>query len=117
MLMKNGKTVNCRRCGKCCLTNLIAYVTEADMQRWRYEKREDIFHIIEAQQGVWAGDRLVSAANGHSLYCCPFLKWDKNRYACSIYNTRPHVCREYGPGSSEICPLFHEKDCDNDGKT
>ena len=100
----------CRRCGTCCLADMIGYVTELDIERWKAEGREDIFHIIDNEQAFWAGDHFVSARDGRELMCCPFLKWEGDQCTCSIYETRPDVCRNYEPGSSQICPLWKAED-------
>lgn len=104
--MKTRSEIVCRRCGKCCLANLIAYVTDEDWARWRREGREDIFRIIAHEHAVWAGDHLISSDDGRFLHGCPFLEWGDGRYTCTIYETRPAVCRNFAPGSSEICTQF-----------
>ncbi len=88
---------------------MVAYITEEDLARWKAEQRHDIFHILEKEQAFWAGDHFVSARDGRVLTCCPFLAWDEEGAACSIYETRPLVCRNYRPGSSEICPQWKGK--------
>lgn len=85
---------------------MIAYVTETEIRRWREEGREDIFHIIENESAMWAGDHLISRKDGRYLHGCPFLKWEGNTSMCTIYETRPGVCRDYEPGSSELCPRY-----------
>lgn len=87
----------------------MAYVTKEDIERWKREKREDIFNVIKHYKAVWVGDHFISSANGHFLHGCPFLEWEERHYTCSIYETRPLVCRKYKPGSSEICSMFYEK--------
>jgi uncharacterized protein len=101
----------CMRCGKCCLTDLIAYVTEEDKKRWTREGRADILHILEKEHGVWAGDRLVSQDDGHLLQGCPFFTCDGTLGICTIHETRPRVCRDYVPGSSEFCPHYKGRKC------
>ncbi|MGC9324224.1 MAG: YkgJ family cysteine cluster protein [Desulfomonilia bacterium] len=96
----------CMRCGKCCLADMIAYVTTEDFARWRREGRQDILHVIETKNAVWMGDHLVSADSGQYLHACPFLRITGQTCTCSIYETRPQVCRDYEPGSSEICPQW-----------
>lgn len=32
--MKQKHNIECKRCGKCCLANLIAFVNEDDLERW-----------------------------------------------------------------------------------
>ncbi|GEM_PF-284219 len=100
------ETIACKRCGTCCLADMIGYVTEDDVARWKSQGRDDIFHIIDNEQAFWAGDHFVSARDGRVLTCCPFLAWDENGAVCSIYETRPGLCRNYRPGSSQICPQW-----------
>ncbi|HDP80875.1 MAG TPA: YkgJ family cysteine cluster protein [Spirochaetes bacterium] len=100
------KTLRCIRCGTCCLEDMIALAEEEDVRRWKREGRDDILHIIENERAVWAGDRLVSARDGHRLVHCPFLCWEGTLCRCAIYETRPRVCRDYRPGSSRLCPLY-----------
>jgi len=101
--------IECIRCGRCCLADLIAYVSEDDRKRWNDEGRLDILKIVENEKGVWAGDRLVSAETGKSLHGCPFYCFDGNNFGCSIYETRPGICRNYQPAASEICSQFNRK--------
>ncbi len=107
--MTKGQTITCTRCGRCCLAHLIAYVTDEDIERWKREKRTDILHIIDHDLPVWAGDHLVSTTDGRYLRGCPFLELNGKSARCTIYETRPRVCREYRPGSSELCPQFRRK--------
>jgi len=104
--MDHPTGLTCMRCGKCCLTDLIAYVTEEDRKRWTREGRTDILHILDKEHGMWAGDRLVSQDDGHLLQGCPFFTWDGTLGTCTIHETRPGVCRDYVPGSSEFCPHY-----------
>jgi len=97
--------VTCTRCGRCCLANVLSFVNDADLERWRMEGRDDILHVIENWHPVWAGDHLISSETGRYLHTCPFLKFN-DRATCTIYETRPDVCRNYRPGSSRICPQW-----------
>jgi Fe-S-cluster containining protein len=98
--------IQCTKCGKCCLADMNAYVTPDDLQRWKRENRHDILHIMENEHAIWAGDHFISSIDGRYLHGCPFLKWEGGLYACSIYETRPQMCRDYQPGSSELCPQW-----------
>jgi Fe-S-cluster containining protein len=104
--MNRVSDIICRRCGKCCLADFIVYVTHEEMERWRRERRNDILAMIEQESAVWMGDHLISSDDGHYLHGCPFLTWEGDHSFCAIYNTRPQVCRDYQPGSSELCPQF-----------
>jgi len=96
----------CLRCGKCCLADVTAYITDQDVNRWRCEDRQDILLVLDHNRMIWAGDHMISAKNGHYARGCPFLVVDDDHWLCSIYDTRPRTCRAYRPGSSEICPQW-----------
>lgn len=98
----------CKQCGKCCLADVNAYITTEDRHRWRTEGRTDILRLLEHEHAIWAGDHLISSEDGRYLHGCIFLSCEGNRYVCTIYKTRPKTCREFEPGSSEICPQYHE---------
>lgn len=104
-----GEALSCLQCGKCCFVDLTAYAQESDFKRWNAESRQDILNVIEHRHLVWSGDRLISADTGSVPRECPFLFGDEGKWRCSIYETRPLVCREYEPGSSELCPQFNIK--------
>jgi Fe-S-cluster containining protein len=52
---------------------------------------------------------LVSTKTGEYPRECHFLFSKGKEWLCSIYETRPSVCREYHPGSSELCPQWNIK--------
>jgi Fe-S-cluster containining protein len=100
---------SCHRCGKCCLADFIVCATVEDRDRWRREGRQDILNMIEREHGVWMGDHLVSSETGRYLRGCPFLEWEGDHAGCTIYETRPQICRDYLPGSSEICSQWAKR--------
>lgn len=101
--------ISCRCCGKCCFVDFTAYAQEEDIERWRAENRQDILEMIQHRHLVWAGDRMISQDTGDYPRECPFLFSSGDLWLCSIYETRPCVCREYYPGSSELCPQWKKK--------
>ncbi len=98
--------LTCLRCGKCCFVDLTAYAEPNDFERWHTENRQDILEIIEQRHLIWAGDRMISSETGDSPRECPFLCSSGHDWLCSIYETRPLVCRSYEPGCSELCPQW-----------
>jgi len=106
--MDSKQQLTCKQCGTCCLADVNAYLTGEDMECWQREGRDDILHAIEHEHAVWEGDHLVSSLDGHYVHGCVFLAWGGTHYACAIYSTRPSVCRNYEPGSSEICTQFNK---------
>lgn len=103
------KPLSCRQCGKCCFVDLTAYAQLEDFERWRKENRQDILEMIEHRHLIWAGDRMISSETGNYPRECPFLYSSGGVFLCSIYETRPAVCRDYQPGSSELCPQWKGK--------
>ncbi len=97
--------ITCRRCGNCCHVDMIAYAVESDIERWRRENRFDILSRIQGNEIVWSGDTIVSARGRH-LASCVYLNRDGESFSCDIYETRPRVCRDFAPGSSQLCPLY-----------
>jgi Fe-S-cluster containining protein len=106
--MNDHIPITCKRCGVCCLADASAYITEEDKKRWGKEGRHDVLNLLEHEHALWAGDHLISSDNGRYLHGCVFLSCSDNQYICTIYETRPKTCRDYLPGSSEICPQFHK---------
>lgn len=108
-MMKEHDTpeVTCKRCGKCCYA-VPASITEEDVNRWKEKGKMDIVRTMEQCKLVWAGDIIVSLKDGESRSSCPFLMDNGRYHACTIYEDRPRVCRDYLPGSSEICPQFRK---------
>lgn len=106
--MKNTTPMECKRCGRCCLADFTAYVTEEDIGRWKAEGRDDILDVLEKEEAVWEGDRLMSRESGTPLGGCRFFAFDGKSFYCAIHETRPAVCRLFEPGSSEICPQFQK---------
>ncbi len=98
--------MECLRCGRCCLADFAAYVTEEDIARWKKENRQDILGMLKHEHAAWEGDHLVCADTGKSLGGCPFFFFDGLQFGCAIHDTRPMTCRHYEPGSSELCPQF-----------
>ncbi|MFA6107176.1 MAG: YkgJ family cysteine cluster protein [Candidatus Latescibacterota bacterium] len=95
----------CQRCGSCCQVDFSAYVEPADLDRWAAEDRAEILEALARSQPVWAGDRLVSARQGLDLGPCTFLVVEGSTATCTIYPTRPRICRAFVPASSPICRL------------
>ena len=107
--MNEDKKLECQRCGRCCLADFAAYVTDDDIQRWKAQRRLDILCILTREHAAWEGDHLISADSGQTLHGCPFFAFDGEQFGCAIHETRPATCRNYEPGSSELCPQFGKK--------
>jgi len=103
----------CTQCGKCCTKTSYMESLQAtgeDVLRWRREGRNDILrfaYVLGRPDDPWA-DLWVDAHTGRERSRCPFVKKvpGTNRYLCSIYETRPQVCRDYVPWSKDtVCEV------------
>ena len=102
----------CTNCGRCCtnpsyMGTLTA--TGADVQRWRHERRADILrfaHVLGPRNDPWAD--LWVDEEGRERLRCPFVRKVRGspRYLCTIYDTRPQICRDYEPWApGSICEV------------
>ena len=97
----------CSRCGRCCTKSSFMgslTATAADIRRWRREDRREILAFVSQFDRRSGGDIWVHYETGHEFAVCPFVERedDTDRWICTIYETRPQVCRDYkawAPGS------------------
>jgi len=103
----------CTNCGKCCTNPSFMGSLEAtgdDVKRWRRQRRHDILRFAEIMgppEDPWA-DLWVDRNSGVERERCPFVRkvLGQPRYLCSIYETRPQVCRDYEPWApGSICEV------------
>lgn len=75
--------------------------TGEGVERWRREGRHDILrfaYVLGRPNDPWA-DLWIDAQTGEERLRCPFVRKirGQSRYLCTIYETRPQVCRDYKP--------------------
>jgi Fe-S-cluster containining protein len=87
---------------------MVAYFSPEDILRWEKEQRHDIIARLSNNEVLWAGDRIINKL-GAKMTQCVYLNWNGSSFSCEIYETRPMVCRNFVPGSSELCPLFYRE--------
>jgi Fe-S-cluster containining protein len=87
---------------------MAAYVVQEDIRRWEREERYDIIARLSNDDVIWAGDRMMKRS-GERVTTCFYLGWNGSTFFCEIYDTRPFVCRNYVPGSSELCSRYYEE--------
>ena len=75
--------VTCRNCQACCCRLEVMLITDAGVPD----------NFIEVDK--WGGRRMVRLDDGW----CSAL--DRNRMLCTIYATRPGVCRDFDMGGDE----------------
>jgi Fe-S-cluster containining protein len=92
------------------MADMIADADAEDLERWKREGREDILRVY--RDARWVGDHFISITTGMTIHDCPFLDFQGGLFACTIYGTRPRVCRHFEPGSSEICPQSNKRASD-----
>ena len=89
------------------MADMIADADEEDLERWKRDDRNDILQVY--RDARWMGDHFISIATGMTIHDCPFLDYRDGLFGCTIYETRPRVCRAFEPGTSEICPQFQKE--------
>lgn len=92
------------------MADMIADADAEDLARWNREGREDILRVY--RDALWVGDHFLSVTTGMTIHDCPFLDFREGSFACTIYVTRPRVCRDFIPGSSAICPQHKKRPSD-----
>lgn len=114
---KKKPKFRCKRCGICCeKCGSTLSATQADVDLWKREGRED---IIQWADPIIVGDGIII---GYDLWCnpetgelvrrCPWLRKVKGKpvYKCLIYDVRPEVCRSYPISEEHVkrdnCPGY-----------
>jgi Fe-S-cluster containining protein len=98
----------CARCGHCCGPYFSLYVDEADEARWEQEERRDILERLDWERWhvTWDDDGAYHIDTGERFSRCFFLRSSPDGNSlCSIHDTKPKICRDYPPASSELCIL------------
>ncbi len=93
-----------------------AYVSAEDIRRWELEERHDILAHVRANNVGWSDNGFANGFGSNINNCrmsCVYLEWEDSLSRCGIYETRTNVCRNYMPGSSDLCPQFHRKNPEN----
>lgn len=80
-LTKNGK---CTECGECC-SNLLPITDEEVEVIQKYVKR---YNIKEQKRNLPLAEPTLDLT-------CPFLDSGKKCEKCTIYEVRPHICRQF----------------------
>jgi uncharacterized protein len=89
----------CSQCGRCCM-NLGGYIKiERELGNRRYYCRmmitNDLFiaHVERDHRERFADSQLHEV---HPQWCCFLREGDREgTFVCTIYQTRPHICRNY----------------------
>lgn len=97
-------TKECNRCGNCCTNPSYMgtlMVSGEDVKRWCREGRGDILEWVDilGPSNDPYGDVWINLTTGEEKLRCPFVRKDPNKptYRCTIYETRPQVCKDYVP--------------------
>lgn len=112
LYQKHSSTFDCTACGKCCKKLTVIFTEEETTKIARY-----LNISIEEFEKKYI-DRKIPLGYILKGTHCPFLKTDNK---CTIYDTRPQICRSYPHlhknninhrllniiDNSYICPLVH----------
>ena len=91
--------------------------TGEDVKRWRREGRQDILRfadVLGPRNDPWADLWIDGQALDHrnlERFRCPFVRKVRGqpRYLCTVYETRPQVCRDYEPWAPDsICEVVDD---------
>jgi Fe-S-cluster containining protein len=105
----NSSAPSCLRCGHCCRTSFLLYVGDEDERRWEAEGRTDVLQRLDWERWhvTWDDDGAYHIDTGERLRRCFFLEASSQDQAlCRIHDTKPMICRDYPPGSSDLCVLY-----------
>ena len=104
--------IPCRQCGSCCGPFFALYVEEQDEQRWQREGRTDLLDRLdrERERVRWDEAGPYDVETGERLERCVFrITLPDGRILCGIHETKPRICLDYPPGSSDLCAIFRER--------
>ena len=91
----DAEEVVCKRCGLCCQAHIALLAHTEDLERWRRQGRTDILRVVQAETHETDG-----MGDSDLMGPCPFLLRQGETCTCTIYETRPMVCRAFRPGST-----------------
>lgn len=88
---KREKT-RCLCCGECCKAfGGHLHTSKRDLERWQSEGRSDLLDRVNRLGWIWVDPQTKQLEDP-----CPFIEQTGPQTAiCSIYETRPDICRDY----------------------
>jgi len=101
----------CLCCAHCCQPYFSLYVSEEDEERWKKQGRNDILQRLdwERRNIIWKDDQPFNLATNEVERRCHWLKkTSDNKLLCAIHETKPKICADYSPGSSELCIQYRK---------
>lgn len=107
---------DCNQCGKCCIKygDGALSATAAEIDMWQLFEPH-IYEYVKDSEIWFSPDTVLQ------LTRCPFLEIEpgqgKEKYTCSIYQSRPEDCRHYPSNIAEMvrdeCEMIEVKDLDD----
>lgn len=95
-MTKTVTELDCLSCGACCYQRAgTILVTESDVERWRASGQLDIVESLDA--GHFGYKAFKMSEQG----CCVFHGTHDHPHACSIYENRADVCRDFEAGCAQ----------------
>jgi len=89
---RKRQETGCACCGECCAAfggHLNASGT--DLKRWRSQGSTDLLERVNRLGWIWVDPRTKQPEQS-----CPFIeRTGPDTACCSIYETRPDICRDY----------------------
>lgn len=96
--MKNmlNKKPQCSQCGECCRAPMVMITRTSDYKRWAAQGRDDILKLTAVPPPGGYGDFLTDTGKTENPEYCPFIeKIGDDKFICTIYDTRPKVCKTF----------------------
>lgn len=85
----------CQRCGRCCSLKVCL-------------SKEDIERLEKAgEKGFIEGTNYLKMINGY----CKFLTLKNGKASCSVYRSRPDICKNYPIHKGELLPNSFDLRC------
>jgi Fe-S-cluster containining protein len=96
MTNRLNKRPKCSQCGECCRAPMIQITKTSDYKRWVEQKRDDILKYASVPPLRGYGDLWMDIRETEDLEYCPFIeKISKDKFICTIHDTKPKVCKTF----------------------
>ena len=89
---RERQETRCLCCGSCCdAFGGHLHASKRDLKRWQDEGRQHLLDRVNRLGWIW-----VDAQTKQLEKACPFIeRMGPDTACCSIYETRPDICRDY----------------------
>jgi Fe-S-cluster containining protein len=105
------RKLDCLECGACCFQRPgTIFVSDADLVRWKRDRRADI--LAQVEPGHFSQMAYRMGANG----ACVHHGTESEPHACRIYADRGETCRSFEAGSPQCLEFRRDRGVDPPGR-